>query len=158
MTRGPAQDEVLSRLKTLDELYHRLLLLVAPSGGGKTGILRGVAERIDAPLLNLNLELSEKLLDLTQRERALKLPTMVEEVLRDRLGTALLDNIEILFDVSFKQDPLRLLQKLSRYRTIVASWNGTVDGDHLVYAQPGHPEFRRYSIRELVLVCPEVAG
>jgi len=158
VTRGPAQDEVLSRLKTLDELYHRLLLLVAPSGGGKTGILRGVAERIDAPLLNLNLELSEKLLDLTQRERALKLPTMVEEVLRDRLGTALLDNIEILFDVSFKQDPLRLLQKLSRYRTIVASWNGTVDGDHLVYAQPGHPEFRRYSIRELVLVCPEVAG
>ncbi len=70
----------------------------------------------------------------------------------------LLDNIEILFDVAFKQDPLRLLQRLSRNRTVVASWNGTVDDGYLVYATPEHPEYRRYPARELVLVCPETTA
>ncbi|MEN6474686.1 MAG: BREX-3 system P-loop-containing protein BrxF, partial [Syntrophaceae bacterium] len=38
----------------------------------------------------------------------------------------LLDNIEILFDVSLKQDPLRLLQGLSRNTTLVAAWSGEI--------------------------------
>jgi hypothetical protein len=39
-------------------------------------------------------------------------------------GLVLLDNIELLFDVHLKQDPLRLLQGLSRNKTVVATWNG----------------------------------
>ena len=34
----------------------------------------------------------------------------------------LLDNIEVIFDVALKQDPLRLLQRLSRNKTVVAAW------------------------------------
>ena len=66
----------------------------------------------------------------------------------------LLDNIEILFDVALKQDPLRLLQGLSRNKTIIASWNGSIDKDSLTYAVPGHPEYRRYSSRDLLIATP----
>jgi len=38
----------------------------------------------------------------------------------------LLDNVEVLFDVSLKQDPLRLLQGLSRNKTVVAAWSGEI--------------------------------
>ena len=68
--------------------------------------------------------------------------------------TRLVDNTEILFDLALQQDPLRLLQHASRNRTIVASWNGTVDDRYLSYADPGHPEHRRYPTGGLVIVVP----
>ncbi len=63
-----------------------------------------------------------------------------------------LDNLELLFDVELKQDPLRLLQHISRNRNVVAAWNGHVDGGKLTYAEPGHPEYREYKAKELLLV------
>ena len=40
----------------------------------------------------------------------------------EKSDVVLLDNIELLFAVEFAQDPLRLLQSLSRNVTIVAAW------------------------------------
>jgi hypothetical protein len=93
----------------------------------------------------------------------------------------LLDNIEILFDVSLKQDPLRLLQGLSRNKTVVAAWSGEIrtegrelrteldtsyDSSHitqssslyLVYATPDHPEYKRYPVRDFLVVNPEAVA
>jgi hypothetical protein len=70
----------------------------------------------------------------------------------------LLDNLEILFDVSLKLDPLRCLQDLARDTTIVAAWDGTVTAGYLTYATPDHPEYRRYALEDLVVVCPEVGS
>jgi hypothetical protein len=154
----PLSEKVLARLDSATELYHRLVLVAAPSGSGKTAALQDIAKRTGAPLLNLNLEVSRSLLDLTGRQRALQLPRVLEEVVGRAQPLVLLDNIEILFDVTLEQDPLRLLQGLSRNRTVVASWNGPVDNGYLSYATPEHPEYRRYPARDLVVVCPEVAA
>lgn len=151
-------DEVLARIEKVGELYHRLLLIVGPSGSGKTAGLQELADQSRAPLVNVNLELSRRLLDLTVRQRALQLHSVFEEILGPEPPTVLVDNIELLFDPALRQDPLRLLQRLSRRRTLVVSWNGTVDGDHLVYSTPDHPEYCRYPTRELVIVTPEVAA
>lgn len=149
-------EAVLAQIGKAEELYHRLILVAAPSGSGKTGALQDVAIRTRAPLLNLNLELSRRMLDLSERQRALELPKVLEEVVGRDEPLVLLDNIEILFDVTLKQDPLRLLQGVSRNRTVVAAWNGTLENGYLGYATPEHPEYRRYPSRELVVVCPEV--
>ena len=59
------------------------------------------------------------MLDLTERQRALQLPRLLSEVVNIyQSDVILLDNIEILFDVSLKQKPLRLLQDLSRNKTV----------------------------------------
>jgi DNA polymerase III delta prime subunit len=149
-------EKVLAQIGKAEELYHRLILIAAPSGSGKTAALQDVAARTGAQLLNLNLELSRQMLDLTERQRALQLPRALEEVVGRDEPLVLLDNIEILFDVTLKQDPLRLLQGVSRNRTVVAAWSGTLEGEYLTYATPEHPEYRRYPRRELVVVCPEV--
>lgn len=149
-------DETLARLEKVGELYHRLLLIVGTSGSGKTAALQEIADQTAAPLVNVNLELSRRLLDLTERQRALQLSSVLEEILGPEPPTILVDNIELLFDPALRQDPLRLLQRLSRRRTLVVSWNGTVEGDYLVYSKPDHPEYRRYPTRELVVVTPEV--
>ncbi|MBI4882202.1 MAG: BREX-3 system P-loop-containing protein BrxF [Planctomycetes bacterium] len=148
-------EQVADRLAYVESLYHRLVLIVAPSASGKTAALQEIARQTKARLVNVNLEVSQRLLDYTGRQRALQVSHVLQEAVGAEASLVLLDNTEILFDVTLEQDPLRLLRGLSRNRTVVAAWNGTVERDHVVYAQPGHPEYGRYTAGDLMLVCPE---
>jgi len=155
----PLADRVIKRIGQAAELYHRLVMLVAPAGSGKTAALQDVHERTMAPLVNVNLELSRRMLDLTERQRALQLPRLLAEIVgASAADVVLLDNVEVLFDVSLKQDPLRLLQGLSRNKTVVAAWSGSIDGEHMVYATPDHPEYKRYPLRDFLIVNPEAVA
>ena len=148
-------DQIIDRIAEAAGLYHRLVLVVAPSGAGKTAALRTVAEQTRAPLVNVNLELSRRLLDVPAKQRSPHLQRMLDQALGEVGGeVVLLDNTEILFDSSLQQDPLRLLQGLSRNRTVVASWNGSVENDCLSYAEAGHAEYRSYAIRGFLWVAP----
>ena len=155
----PLADRVIKRIGQVAELYHRLVMLVAPAGAGKTAALQDVHERTAAPLVNVNLELSRRMLDLTERQRALQLPRLLAEIVGvSAADVVLLDNVEVLFDTSLKQDPLRLLQGLSRNKTVVAAWSGSIDGEHMVYATPDHPEYKRYPLRDFLVVTPEAVA
>lgn len=152
----PLAERVIRRIGQAAEVYHRLVMLVAPASAGKTVALQDVHERTAAPLVNVNLELSRRMLDLTEGRRALQLPCLLAAIVgASAADVILLDNIEVLFDVSLKQDPLRLLHGLSRNKTAVAAWSGSIDGEHIVYARPDHPEYRRYPLRDLLVVNPE---
>ena len=152
-------EKVIVQLDKAAELYHRLVLVIAPSGCGKTAVLQDVHERTNASLLNVNLEISRRMLDLTERQRTLQLPRLLSEIVNaPQAHVILLDNIEVLFDVSLKQDPLRLLQGLSRNKTVVVAWNGSIDGEHMIYATPDHPEYRRYPLRDLLVVNPKASA
>ena len=155
----PLADRVIKRIGQVAELYHRLVMLVAPAGAGKTAALQDVHERTAAPLVNVNLGLSRRMLDLTERQRALQLPRLLAEIVgASAADVVILDNVEVLFDVSLKQDPLRLLQGLSRNKTVVAAWSGSIDGEHMVYATPDHPEYKRYPLRDFLVVTPEAVA
>ena len=142
--------------KAIDEAqgrYYRLVLLVGVARSGKTSALRATAHNLGLPFVNLNLVLTERLLELTRKQRALRVKRiLLEELDRVEGQPILLDNIESLFDPELAQDPMRLLQGLSRNRTLAATWPGTYDGRYLTYAEPGHPEWRRYSQPEASIV------
>jgi len=149
----PLADRIIKSIGQAAKLYHRLVIVVAPAGYGKTGALQEVKARIAASLINVNLELSRLLLDFTERQRVLQLSRLLAEIVdASEAEVVLLDNMEILFEVSLKQDPLRLLQGLSRNKTMVAAWSGSIDGEQLTYAMPDHPEYKRYSLRDLLVV------
>ena len=107
---------------------------------------------LSVPLVNVNLALSSELLELTAKQRALRLPEIFARVTDSEFDPLLLDNLEILFDDHLKQDPLRLLHGISRNRTVVASWNGHAAARKLVYAEPGHAEHRNYEIGDVMIV------
>lgn len=149
-------DQIIRRLNQLHDLYHRLLLVVAPVGGGKTVAMQEVGKRINVTLINLNLELSRQMLELTERQRTLKLPKLLNEIIKTAdTDTILLDNIEILFDANLKQDPFRLLQSLSRNKSVISAWNGKIDQDRLTYSVPGHPEYRKYNVKDILVAYPD---
>ena len=153
----PLADQIMQKVKQAAELYHRLMLVVAPAGAGKTTALQDVRDRTDTSLVDVNLELSRRMLDLTARQRALQLPRLLREIVGNGDDEMiLLDNTEVIFDVDLKQDPLRLLQGLSRNKTVVAAWNGTIIDGFLTYAEPAHPEYRRYPMRDFLVATPEV--
>ncbi|RHH19730.1 BREX-3 system P-loop-containing protein BrxF [Desulfovibrio legallii] len=146
------QDKIKRSIQAAKGLYHRLVLLVGESGSGKTNVLRDIAEELGAPVINVNLALSGELLELTTKQRSLRLPGILNQVADQIQSPMVLDNLEILFDKDLQQDPLRLLQSISRNRTLVASWNGSISSGRLLYAEPGHPEYRSYDTVDALIV------
>ena len=125
--------------------FHRLVLLVGPSGTGKTGILRQLAESQGGHYLNINLQLSQRLLELPRSKR----PRQVDRILNTLTdeppnGLFILDNLEIIFDRTLQLDPLRFLTAASRKHTLVAAWSGTMHDGVLTYAEPDHVEYKSY--------------
>jgi len=146
------QEKIKQSLHAAEGLYHRLVLLVGESGSGKTEILRKFAGEIGTEVININLQLSKELLGLTEKHRVLHLPEILDKIVHNEQRTLVLDNIEILFDQRLKQDPLRLLQLMSRNRSVVAAWNGKIEQGRLIYAETGHPEHRQYDGKDLLFV------
>jgi hypothetical protein len=143
-------EDVLPRTK---DAYYKLVLAVGAARTGKTAVLTELAVQHSWPRLNVNLRLSERLLELTHRQRATRVAGILGDMIRDETSeVVLLDNIELLFAEELALDPLRLLQSLSRNRAIVAAWPGSFDGACLTYAEPGHPEARRYQTPQAVIV------
>ena len=149
-------ENVLGIIKrSLDEAesqYYRLVLLVSESGSGKSTVLHKLADKLGIDVININLSISTNLLELTAKQRALRLPDALNQIVDNAQATVVLDNLEILFDKTLQQDPLRLLQGISRNRTVVASWNGKIDNGKLIYAEPGHTEYKSYELGDIITV------
>ena len=133
--------------------YFRLVVLAGPPGSGKNAALQAISETLGCQVVNVNLELSKKMLELTRIQRPRQVERLLKEVIAGNPGeVVLLDNLEILFDTGLDVEPLRLLQVSSRNRTVVASWSGTYTDGALTYAEPSHPEFIQFRQVEAVVI------
>jgi len=132
--------------------YCRLLLIVGPSGKGKTKLLHALRDQKNLPYLNINAALSQRLLDYPKPQRPLEVLPILQDVLSEQTSDILLlDNTELLFDPDLRLDPLRCLQSLSRNRSLVVAWNGKYRDGMLTYAEPDHREYRRYEKPDAVI-------
>ena len=143
-------DELVPAAAEVADAYHRLVLLVAPIAGGKSARLTSVAGEEGWPLLNVNRVVASGLLELDAGELAIHCRQVLAGALSSvEESVVVFDNIEMLFEEYLKQDPLRLLQSLSRITTLVVSWPGSYDGRNLTFAEPGHRDYRKYSDPEV---------
>lgn len=146
-------EQIGSRLSQAATMYHRLIVVVEPLDGSKAPNLRQVALRTNCHYINVNLELSRRLMELTQRQRSRQVSQILNEIVgRDSELPVLLDHLEILFDISLKLNPLGYLKDLARYRTVIAAWRGKLKNGHLTYAEFSHPEYRCEPIRDFLAI------
>lgn len=154
-----SMDERLGRLidqfQSFPELYrHRLIMVLQSIGDDDRFSLNQFAHRHHFQYVNINLELSHRLLEVPQPQW----PTKVFRLLSDEIigrspaSAVVLEHIEILFDPALQANPVDCLLQLARYGLVIVRWKGTCDDGHLIYAEPGHPEYGRYSTEDIQII------
>lgn len=147
------QERIRKSIEDARHLYQKLILLVGKSGSGKTGILKKISNEFAVPIINVNLEISSRLMDVPVEKRASILSRMFSSLLNETgSDLVLLDNMEILFDKSLQQNPLSLLQNNAKNRVVIAAWSGTVENQRLTYARPEHHEFKAYPLEDAGII------
>ncbi|MUG91474.1 BREX-3 system P-loop-containing protein BrxF [Scytonema sp. UIC 10036] len=155
--------QISSYFDQVVERYYRLIVVVVPATRSQTINFCQVAESTNSRYVNINLELSGRLLELRQLHRATQVQQLLAEIIGNtNNGAVFLDRLEILFDESLKLKPLERLQKLARDkpgtacakgdRTIVAVWNGNIENNSLIYAKSGHPEYCRCPTDDCIVI------
>lgn len=152
-------DRISQSIDDVNGLYYRLILIVSDPTDQQSYDFKQIAEQVGIGFVNVNLELSRRMLAMTTRQRSLRVASLLDDTISAVTNeVVLLHHINLLFDPSLRQDPLRLLQNLSRRKTIVIIWEGNVQRQYLTYAKPEHLEYRRYPTRDLVVLrVPETA-
>lgn len=139
MKANQSYELIQKELSQLSSRYHRLLLVC---GEGRDVVLKAIAAEREIPTVNLNLELSEALLEIPLNKRRRRVGELVEKILASYDHELVyLNHIELLFHPSLMQNPLRLLEKISRNRSIILSWPGELKNNSLIYAKPSHAEY-----------------
>jgi hypothetical protein len=83
----PLSEQIMRQISQTVGLYHRLVLVVAPAGVGKTAALQEVAKQTGYRYINVNLELSRRMLELTQRQRQLQASRLLQDLGRTSFQT-----------------------------------------------------------------------
>jgi hypothetical protein len=112
-----------------------------------------ISKSYNYPYINLNLTLSERLLNFSNIERSLlDLDDIMSNIMnKNTSDVIILDNIEIVFDPELKRNPLQLFRHISRNHTIIVSWPGKYENQKLSYAEPYHPEYFEEKVTDLTI-------
>lgn len=152
MTKSIVEAKANELINSSKDLYHQLVLIVGENEVERTSIIQELSRKYNTDPININLYLSKELISLTEKQRISKLSDILVMMVREYSNIVVLNNIEILFDPTIKQDPLKLLQGLSRNLTVVAAWSGTFNDQKLTYAESDHQEYREYNSKDILMV------
>jgi hypothetical protein len=145
-------DKLRSAIESIEAQYHRLIILVNCEDAGKQDVLDKWEYSLEIKPINLNLELSSRLLEFSIKQRPLKVVEIMEELIEAMPSPVMLDKLDILFEPSLQTDPLALLKSLSRNTTIIAFWSGSLKDSKLYYSEPGYPEYKSYPVEDFVAI------
>jgi len=109
------------------------------------------AEILNNPirLVNLSKGLARKLVSLSIRDRVRRLEGEVEKVANDCGSSVWLTKLDVLFEPTLENDPMRLLKSIAKSQTVVAIWPGEITETSVVYSKPGKSDYKTYSLKEL---------
>ena len=96
--------------------------------------------------VNISLELSKELMDIPKTKRSNRVRRCLAKILHKFNSDVLwIERMQILFHPELEFDPIQFFQNVSRNKTIILSWDGEYKNNKLIYAKPGHQEYRVFS-------------
>jgi len=121
--------------------------------------IKYVSESLEIPYININYELSKMLKDLPVKKRPRKVSEFLTLIIRDKNADMLvLDHIEILFDPQLQQNPVLLLENISRNVTLIVRWKGHCSGRKLVYSEPENDDYFTHDDTEGMIINYTLRG
>jgi len=132
--------------------YSKLIVLVTEDETKRGMLISDFAKSRGVDVINLNASLSGRLLERSAKERVSVILDELREIVDTPDTVAVIDHCEVLFDKTLKNDPLKLLENVSRNKTILVAWPGSYRERKLIYATAEHPEYRCYENPDVVIV------
>jgi hypothetical protein len=97
------------------------------------------------PVITLNKELSKLLIRKRQSNYSREIIDWISERINEiEEDPILLIDIDILFEPSFKLDPLVIFKQASRNKKLLVLWPGEFKNNKLSYATPEHAHYRNW--------------
>jgi hypothetical protein len=150
----PMRTRLIDTIRTVAADRHKLVILLGVFNTGKTALLKDVASEINGKYVNLNLELTERLLTLPRRQykdgvTAHKLIDVLCDELSPNQEPLLIDNIEILFSPELgKLNPIDTFKRMSRQRPIVLALPARRVGNSAEYSTLGQADYLKMALDE----------
>jgi hypothetical protein len=154
-------DKIQQAIDAIDNVYadrHKLVILLGTFGVGKTKVLKQIAKQSGGVYLNLNLELSERLLKLPARATndGVTVHRLIDEIcdaFSPNRETLLVDNIELLFSPELgKTNPVDTFKRMSRQRPMIIALPAHREGSHAIYSSPDHQDYFPIPLEEYIVI------
>lgn len=120
-----------------------LILLVSDDPDAVRAAARGAVPSLGWRGVELNAPIAQALLPMNTSERVEAAWDALTTIVGEHRDGVVLLSTDILFEPTLGFRPYEALRRLGRSGPVVAPWFGTVDGQDIVRAQPGHPEYVR---------------
>ncbi len=96
--------------------------------------------------INISLELSKKLKEIPRPKRSTRVHKCLTKILHKfNYDVLWIERMQLPFHPELEFDPIQFFQNVSRNKTIILSWDGEYKNNKLIYAKPGHQEYRVFS-------------
>lgn len=150
--------KVIEAIQIISGDRHRLVILIGEFDSGKTLLLKELSNELESKYINLNLELTERLLALPNNRYAdgvtahETIDSICDQYSPD--GRPLfVDNIEILFSPELgKINPVDTFKRISRQRVVVMALPARRQGDSAEYSQIGRDDYLRIPLEEYTVI------
>jgi type IV secretory pathway ATPase VirB11/archaellum biosynthesis ATPase len=145
-------EKIKAALKVVAHSRHRLIVLVGDFGTGKTTVLKQLARELPAVYVNLNLELTDRLLTRPRRDYddGVTVHGLIDELCDEHSPdgqTLLVDNVEMLFSPDLgKVNPVDTFKRMSRQRSIVLALPARGKGERADYSAIGRDDHMVMSV------------
>lgn len=120
--------------------------LIILCGAGSEKIMKKYQDKYEIETINISLELSKKLINIAREKRSIRVYRYLTEILKKCNSNLLwINRMQLLFHPELEFEPIAFFQNASRNKVIILSWNGIYKNNKLIYAEPGHQEYRVFS-------------
>ncbi|MEI7989190.1 MAG: BREX-3 system P-loop-containing protein BrxF [Chloroflexota bacterium] len=144
-------------LELIQQNHFDCLILVHPH----TQLLEKMLTQLEShpyPILNISKELSKSLLTVSPEERARSTQQyFLEKTSSLHPGPVLCTHPDLLFEPTFKLDPLALFRQAASIVQLIVFWLGDFSDNTLSYAVPEHHHYRAWHISASLIHHPLVS-
>lgn len=133
--------DLTSKIEELNEMKHKLLLIIGTPGSGKSKVIREYSQETGIPIIDLDKIFANTASDQLMNEMKNFLKTYNQKVL-------LLDNKKILYAKNSTIDIMEFLKEISTDIPVLATWNGKIEDGQLYHIRKDTLEDLIYPIND----------
>jgi hypothetical protein len=145
------ETKIATLMETLQSGYYHLGILPVTPATDEERLAKQIAQVCGGSTLNVGLMLSERLMEVSSSQQAVRAPLELQALL-PKAACVVLYHLPILFHPELQLKVFRLLLQLSRTVPIIALLPCRYDERWVWYAQPGHSEYQRHARGELYII------